>query len=108
MSVPLSRGHVDRVLPIRLSADLINDGAENSAVAVAELRVPRVGHIEIESSILRLEQGQKTAANESFAIGRWAQMVRRVAAGGYISHVDNSAEGALCKESAYARSGRVR
>jgi hypothetical protein len=71
-----------RIVPIRLGTDLVDNGAEDTSVAVAELgaigvgdlgiivsRVPSAtvwiqnAYIKVKRSVLSLEQGQETTAD---------------------------------------------
>lgn len=64
-----STAHVsDEETTVGLGADLIDDGAENTAVAVIELGMVWVRSVEVESSVLGLEKRKKTASNEGLAI----------------------------------------
>lgn len=64
-----STAHVsDEETTVGLGADLIDDGAENTAVAVVELGMVRVRSVEVEGSVLGLEKRQKTSSDKSLAI----------------------------------------
>lgn len=93
------RGYVltigDEEATLRLSADLIDDGAQNAPVAVRELGVVRVRGVKVKGSILSLQQRQKTTSDEGLSIGRRAQVMGRVAAGRHIGDVDEGAESVL-------------
>jgi hypothetical protein len=58
----------DEETTVRLCADLIDDGAENTAVAVVKLGMVWVRSVEVEGSVLGLEKREKTASDESLAI----------------------------------------
>lgn len=64
-----STAHVsDEETTVGLGADLINDGAENTAVAVVELGMVWVRSVEVESGVLGLEKRKEAASNEGLAI----------------------------------------
>lgn len=64
-----STAHVsDEETTVGLGADLIDDGAENAAVAVIELGMVWVRSVEVESSVLGLEKREKTTSDKSLAI----------------------------------------
>ncbi len=50
-------------LPIRLSADLVHDGAKNASVALEELGTVWVGHIKVKSGVLGFQQGEQTTTD---------------------------------------------
>ena len=82
-------------LPFRLCTNLVSNGAEQGSVAVRELGVVWVAGVPVESSVLSLEQRQKTTTNKSLSVQRNTQMVRRVTARGNIGDVDDGTEGIL-------------
>ena len=82
----------DQETTVRLGADLISDGAEESTVAVGELGLVGVGSVEVVGSVLGLQQRQETATNEELAINGGAKMVGGVAAGGHVGDGNESSE----------------
>lgn len=82
----------DEEAALGLGADLIGDGAQQGAVAVAELGVVGVADVPVEGSVLGLQQRQQATAHEGLAIERRAQVVRGVAAAGHVREVDNATE----------------
>ena len=73
--------------PIRLSADLINDRREHSAVALPEGRAVGVGHIEVECSVLGFDEREQTSSHKCFAVQGGAQVMGRVATAWYVGYV---------------------
>lgn len=85
----------DEETSIWFGADLISNGRENSAVALLEGRPVRVGGVEVEGSVLGLQERQKTTADDGLAVKGGAQVMRAVAAAGHLSQVDEFTEGVL-------------
>lgn len=82
-------------LPFWLGADLISNGAEQGSVAVRELGMVWVAGVPVESSVLSLEQRQKTTTDKSLSVQRNTQVMGRVTARGDVGNVDDGTEGIL-------------
>lgn len=90
------RTHVCNVeSTVRFRSDLVGDGGKNTAVALLELGAIRVGGVEVECRVLRLEQGQQSTTNQGLAIKRATQMVRIVATRWNIGDPKERSEGVL-------------
>lgn len=87
----------DEEATLGLGADLVDNRAQQSAVAVRELGVVGIRHIKVESSVLRLEETEETATDEGLAVGRGTQVVRGVATARNISEGDDLTKGILEK-----------
>ena len=85
----------DEEASLGLGTDLVHNGAQQSAVAVVELGGIRVRCVKVVRSVLGLQQGQQTTANQELAVGRGAKMVRRVATGRDIGDVNEFTKGVL-------------
>lgn len=85
----------DEKAAFRLGADLIGDGAQQSAIAVRELWVVRVARVPVVCSVLGLEQGKETATDKCLAVKRGTKMVRGVSARGHIRNCDKLSKGVL-------------
>ena len=104
-----STAHVgDEEATLGLGSDLISDGAQQSAVAVAELGVVGVRGVEVVGSVLGLQERQEATTNEQLTIKGGTQMVRGVAAGRNIGDVDELTEGGLEGGSASGHRSQVR
>lgn len=91
-----SRAHIGDVeTTAGLGTDLIGDRGEDGPVALQEGRPVRVGRVEVEGSVLRLEKRQETTSDQGLAIERGSEMVRVIAAAGDISHPQESTKGVL-------------
>jgi hypothetical protein len=92
------RTHVgDQKATVGQSANLVGDGAEQTAVALLEDRLVWVGDIEEETSVLSLQQAEKTTTPDGLAIGGRAGVVRRVTRGWHLGDTEESAEGVVVK-----------
>lgn len=80
---------------VRLRSDLVGDGGKNTTVALLELGAIRVGGVEVERRVLRLEQGQQSTTNQSLAIKRATKVVRVIAARWDIGDPKERSEGVL-------------
>lgn len=91
-----STSHVgDEESTLRLGSDLIGDGGKQSTVAVRELGVVRIAGVEVERSILGLQERQETTTDKQLAVEGCSQMVRGVAAAGHICNGDEATKGIL-------------
>lgn len=97
-----STAHVgDEEATLGLGADLVRDGAQDGAVAVAELGVVGVADVPVESGVLGLQQRKQAATHERLAVERRAKVVRGVAAGGDVREVDYASKSVLTDPSQY-------
>jgi hypothetical protein len=91
-----SASHVgDEESTLGLGSDLISDGGKQSTVAVRELGVVRIASVEVERSVLGLQERQETTTDEQLAIEGCSQVVRGVATAGHIRNGDEAAKGIL-------------
>lgn len=91
-----STSHVgDEETTLGLSSDLIGNGGKQSAVAVREFGVVRIAGVEVEGSVLGLQERQKTTTDEQLAIEGCSQVVRGVATAGHIRNRDEATKGIL-------------
>lgn len=54
-----------------------------------------VGGVEVESSVLGLQERQKASTNEKFSVNRGSQVVRRVTTARNVGNVDELAKSVL-------------
>lgn len=90
-------GLVLKYSPVGLRADFIRNRRENSTVTLQEFRAVRIASVEVESSILGLQERKKATSDKCLSIKRDAKMVRIVSTRRHISDPKESTESVIVK-----------